>query len=366
MYNAIDSINKLNIISPYLDIDFDDDGYVDNVCFVVQGSVDNGSILWPHAFSLYSKSIYINGKRVSDYNLQLGDLLVPYLNQSGRTDILCHEMYHSSTIAQANDLYHLNNMEKPVGSWDLMADNLNPPQHMGAYMKYKHGGWIPDIPSITTSGTYTLQPLALLPSTLAANNCYKIPITGSSQYIVLEYRKKTGTFESSIPGSGLLIYRIDESHLFGNSQGRGPGGKNGDEVYIFRPDGTTSNDGYINNAHFSETVGRTTFSNSSNPFGFTAPDGDLANIYIKNIRENVNGTLSFDVRFCDDDDIIISNTNNLPTITNASNSIQTTGTVVVKSTDNVIFEAGNEIILGPGFEVESGGAFEINMNGCGE
>ena len=58
--------------------------------------------------------------------------------------------------------------------------------------------------------------------------------------------------------------------------------------------------------------------------------------------------------------------NNLPALTNVSNNIQTSGTVVVKNTDNVTFEAGNEIILGTGFEVELGGAFEINMNDCGK
>lgn len=345
--------NAINYIASQipssLNLDYNSDGRVDNVCFIVRGDVtDWNTLLWPHRWSLYSQTVNINGKRVYDYNLLLE-------NHSG-VSVLCHEMNHTFG---APDLYHYNgdNMQ-PVGPWDLMENNRTPPQHMGAYMKYRYGGWISSIPSITTSGTYTLQPL-----TSASNNCYKIPISGSSQYLVVEYRRKTGAFENSLPDSGLLIYRINESYS-GNSNGVGAGGVS-DGVYAFRPNGTTSSKGDIYNAHFSETLGRATFSNSTNPFCFIS-NGNNGNIYIKNIRENTNNTLSFDIRFCDNDNITYSNTNNLPSLSNASNKIQTSGTVVVKNTDNVIFEAGNEIVLGAGFEVKLGGTFEINMNDCGE
>jgi len=145
---------------------------------------------------------------------------------------------------------------------------------------------------------------------------------------------------------------------------KGPGGRY-DEVYVFRPNGTLSSDGTISNAYFSETSGRTTFSNSTNPFCFVA-NGNYGNIYIKNIRENKDSTLSFDVRFCNSADIVYSNTIFLPDLSNASNSIKTFGAVYILSTKNIIFEAGNEVILNSGFEVQLGGTFEINMNGCGE
>jgi len=125
--------------------------------------------------------------------------------------------------------------------------------------------------------------------------------------------------------------------------------------------------GDINNAHFSQTVGRTEFSDSTNPYCFVSdispPYEWRVNIYIKNIRENPNGTLSFDIRFCERDDIMYSNTSNLPAKTNAFN-IQTSDTVIIKNTDNVIFEAENEVIIEAGFEIESGGTFEINMKPC--
>jgi len=345
LYNAIDYIK--NQVPSSLNIDYNNDGNVDNVCFIIRGGpTDWNTLLWPHKGTLTALPfIYIYGKRVCYYTFQL--------EESISNSVLCHEMNHT---LGAPDLYHSQGINEPVGYWDLMSADTDPPPHMGAYMKYKYGGWIPSIPSITTSGTYTLQSL-----TSSTDNCYKIPIQGSSEYIVVEYRKKTGTFEDGLPDSGLIIYRINESYT-GNFNATEPGGKT-DEVYIFRPGGTLSNDGFVFFANFSGASGRTTFSNSTNPYGFTS-NGNYANISIKNIQENLNGTLSFDlIGFCEDN-VTYSNTSNLPAITKASNNIQTSGTVTVKSTDNVTFDAGNKTILNPGFKIESGGTFKIDVNGC--
>jgi len=361
--NAIESVK--NQIPSSLNLDFNNDTLVDNVCFIIRG-YSGVDYLHPHKGTLANANYiigynsYINGIKVGNYTLQSEFDLLYYIGAYGN-QVLCHEMFHT---LGAPDLYHCNyDGGTPVGNWDLMASYLNPPQHMGAYIKHKYGVWISSITKITTSGTYTLQPL-----TSSTNNCYKISIKGSSQYIVLEYRKKmSSVFESNIPGSGLIIYRIDESYFpNGNRFGEGYGGKKKDEVYIFRPNGTLQNEGNVTLAHFSDNENRTMFGNNTNPHCFTAPDGDNANIFIKNIRENPNGTLSFDVRFCDNNNITYSNTSNLPVLTNASNNIQTTGTVIVKSTDNVTFEAGNKVTLNPGFKVELGGIFKVDMNDCGE
>ena len=370
VYNAIDYMKDQVPLS--LNIDYDNNDSLDNVCFIVRGNVTAwNSILWPHK-SQMMQDIYINGKRVTSYNFQIETQLQNI--ETGGVAPLCHEMGHTFGLP---DLYQFTtvNAATPVGLWDVMAMPYNRVQHMCAYMKYKYGGWIPSIPSITTSGTYTLQLLAAPLNSTPYSNCYKIPIKGSSQYIVVEYRKqRPNMFEGCLPGSlfggsGLIVYRINES-IKGNPQGIGPGGVL-DEVYVFRQNETINTIGDYRNAYFSETTKRTVFSNSSNPHCFyvsyppaTAYDG---NIYIKNIRENSDKTLiSFDVRFCDDDDIIYSNTSYLPALTNVSNSIKTTNTVIVKSIDNVTFEAGEEVILNSGFEVQLGGTFEINMNECGD
>ena len=60
---------------------------------------------------------------------------------------------------------------------------------------------------------------------------------------MVEYRKKTGTFETNIPGSGLIVYRIDTRE---NGNAEGPP----DDVYVYRPGGTLTNNGTPNNAFF--------------------------------------------------------------------------------------------------------------------
>ncbi|PWB78986.1 MAG: hypothetical protein C3F08_07640 [Candidatus Methylomirabilota bacterium] len=274
--------NAVNAISAEvpagLNIDGDSDGYVDNIVFVVKGEPTAWStLLWPHKWSLYtSPYAYINGKLVWTYNFQMETSL--------GVGVLCHEMFHS---LGAPDLYHYNSSYsylQPVWAWDLMEWNLDPPEHMGAYMKWKYGHWIAAIPEITASGTYTLNPL-----TSPTNNCYKIasPVS-STEYFVVEYRKKTGggTFEGNLYNEGLLVYRINTA-LTGNANGPP------DEVYIYRPSGTPTLDGEPGLAPFSANQLRTQINDVTNPSSFLT-DGSPGGLSISNVGF-YGGTISFDV-----------------------------------------------------------------------
>jgi hypothetical protein len=88
---------------------------------------------------------------------------------------------------------------------------------------------------------------------------------------VVEYRKQEGIYEVNLPGnqSGMLIYRID-GYLNGNAQGPP------DEVYLYRPGGTTTENGNLGAAIFSAETGRTEFNDSTDPSSFLyggAPGG---------------------------------------------------------------------------------------------
>jgi len=263
-----------------LDLDYDNDGYVDNVVFNVKGAPTAWStLLWPHRWSLYSEFVYIHGKRVYDYNLQLET----HLNSNGN-GVLCHEMFHTLS---APDLYHYTSAPyTSVGPWDIMDNTANPPQSMGAYMKYRYGGWIDDIPEITECGTYTINPI-----TEPENNCYKIASPNSStDYFVVEYRIKEGTFENSIPGTGLLVYRLNMLEN-GNGNAQGPP----DEVYIYRPGGTNSSNGNLNSAHFAADYDRTEINDNTDPDPFLT-NGQPGGLDISNIGF-IGETISFEVNF---------------------------------------------------------------------
>lgn len=273
LVNAVNGVRSQ--IPSGLVIDADNDGRVDNVVFIIKGGTDGwAELLWPHRWSLYDRTVNINGKRVYDFNFQLSESLA-----SSGVGVACHEMFHS---LGAPDLYHYTeNGISPAGPWDIMENNANPPQHMGAYMKYKYGQWISSIPTISTSGTYTLNPL-----TSSSGQCYRINSPNSaSEYFIVEFRKKTGTFESSVPDSGILIYRINPAYD-GNADGPP------DEVYIFRPGGSPTANGSVSSAYFSSQSGRTSFSNTTNPYGFLS-NGNLGNISISSISSSAGNTMSF-------------------------------------------------------------------------
>ena len=282
LVRAVTYINNNYPVSSNLNLDYDNDGLVDNVCFIVRGGVGAwSSLLWPHKWALYDRTVKINGKRVYTFNFQLADASA-YFNAS----VMCHEMNHS---LGAPDLYHYNygTSLSPVGPWDLMEDNAMPPQHCGAYMKMKYGLWIDEIPEITQAGTYTLNPIS---SATPNNVAYKIATEYSDQFYVLEYRDNTSLFETSLPGSGLLIYRINTS--FGGNASYDPSSGIYDEVYLYRPGGSTSSNGDLWTAHFSSDVGRSEFSASTSAYPFFT-DGTIDNNFrIYNITEAGN-TISF-------------------------------------------------------------------------
>ena len=281
LQRAVNYINTNYPIPTSLNIDYDNDGKVDNVCFIVRGDVGEwNSLLWPHKWALHDRTVRINGKRVWTFNFQLADA-TDYFN----TSTMCHEMNHS---LGAPDLYHYSySGPDAVGIWDLMHANATPPQHCGAYMKMKYGHWIDQIPEIIQAGTYTLNPIS---SATPTNIAYKIQSDEPNQYYVLEYRDNTSLFETGLPGSGLLVYRIDTR--FEGNENYDPDNGIYDEVYIFRPGGSSTVNGNLYNAYFSSNVDRTEFSASTSAFPFFT-DGTIDNNFrIYNIT-NAGNTISF-------------------------------------------------------------------------
>lgn len=268
-------------------IDGNGDGVVDNLTIIVMGNsaISSSNLLWPHNDKMRWASASIHGKKISNY-LIVFDKANGYKSLSPialNTGVLCHEMMHS---LDAYDLYSNNDYE-PVNVWDLMSDNQVVPQGMTAYMRHTYGkdfgNWIPEIPELTTGGTYTINPLG---SESPENVAYKIyPDKRKNEYFMVEYRRAEGTFEKSLPSSGLLVYRVDPS-MNGNLS------SSGYEVYIFRPSGSTTAVGTIAKAPLSVESGRTSFGaagDSDAPYYF---DGTAADFSITDVSE-CGETMSF-------------------------------------------------------------------------
>ncbi len=270
-----------NQIPTDLVIDGDNDGYVDNTCFIIQGAPDGwAELLWPHRWVLYGVTATIHGAQVWDFNFQLDQSI-----GSSGASVLSHEMFHS---LGAPDLYRYENTSiTPIGGWDLMANNANPPQHMSAWMKYRYGQWLPEPPMITESGTYTLSPVA----SSSTNNIYRVASWRTNESYVLEYRKPGAYYDDNLPGTGLLVYRLDTRE---NGNASGPP----DELYIYRPGANNnSTGGSLGMAAYSAQSGRTAINEHTVPSGFLGNNsaGGL-NIYDIGIAGE---TISFSIKLSD-------------------------------------------------------------------
>ncbi len=272
-------------IPPGLDVDTDNDGLVDAITFVTRGATGAwNSLLWPHAWQLTSFNVTINGATVYSYSFQIEGAL--YSTQlaydvvrRAATSVLAHEMFHN---IGAPDLYHYDGVgTDPIGRWDLMcSDNA---QHMSALMKhvYSDGRWIASIPKITASGTYTLNPLSS-----PTGNCYRIDSPYSAgEYFVLEYRRQAGTFESGVPGSGLVVYRVNSLVTSGNRNGPP------DMLRACRPFSRQGMDGFVSDAFLSAESGRTSLADHTG-FAPHLEAGGTGGIQISNVG-SAGDTISF-------------------------------------------------------------------------
>ncbi len=253
-------------IPQHINLDNNNDGMVDGVSFIVRGAPEGGSdLLWPHQWTLFSREVTIHGKRVMNYTFQpeKGELAAKI-----PMGVIAHELFH---VLGAPDLYRYDDSGlTPVGPWDVMATSQEIPPHMGAWMKYLYGGWIDEIPVITKSGSYQLKPLH-------ENSCYRIPSAISPyEFYVIEYRNASSKFDQSLPGEGLLIYRINTiSEGFGNRNAP-------DEVYLYRPSGTLTHNGNVLEANYSANTGRTEISDHTSVPAFLS-NGTPGGLHISNI-----------------------------------------------------------------------------------
>ena len=274
--NAINSIASQ--VPSNLDVDSNNDGYVDNVTFLVRGMPGAWSdLLWPHRWVLYSENAYINGARVYDYNLNM--------EQGGYFNVgtLCHEFFHS---LGAPDLYHFWDEVAPVavGGWDVMDQSSDTPQSMTAYMKYRYTDWINELPILNNGGTYELSPLSE-----PNNNILRINSPSSNtEYFVVEYRKREGIYEVNTPGGedGMIIYRVNTQYS-GNANGPP------DELYVYRTGGTLTSNGTFSGAVFNAESGRNKFNDNTNPSCFLS-NNSPGGININNISEAGN-VIRFDL-----------------------------------------------------------------------
>ncbi|MBD8924976.1 MAG: hypothetical protein EGR89_03050 [[Eubacterium] rectale] len=257
--------------------------------------------LWAHRSSYAGDEIW-SGKKIVDYNI-LNTYAVYDSIIADKAGVIVHEFLHTLGFP---DLYpNQEGTYCPVSKWDIMAVCSSYPQYPLAYLRHKIGGWI-DINTITKSTTHlTLD----LQSNANGNQAYilKSPLNENELFVV-EFRKKPDVksqdvLDSYIPGSGMVIYRINNSstglsNFFGNTG-----------VYVFRAPGYGDDLNGINNgSYFSKETGRTSFGNTDinvTKGALTYSDGTNSGILISNISSSSGNQMTFDVTILQAKDLLI-------------------------------------------------------------
>ena len=192
----------------FADYDSNRDGEVDGFHFIFAGrgkeATNNNDEIWSHKSQFYPP-VYKNGKSVSIYSCS-PELLGNNISTIG---VICHEMTHA--VLGAPDFYDTNYEEgglyEGTGKWDIMANGSwngspggNQPPHHNMYTKIQ-AGWV----------TPTLLELPAtiedMPNSAENPVAYRINTTTPNEYFLLDNRQRVG-FDASVPGRGLLIYRV--------------------------------------------------------------------------------------------------------------------------------------------------------------
>ena len=291
-------VDSVGLVDATVDLDGNDDGMVDNVSFVVKGGTGAwASILWPHMeFFPYDSLDYeprINGLKLNTFNFEF-EGSVSYFTPH----VFRHEMGHSLSLP---DLYHYINYQDvtPAGDWDMMCSNTGN-NHTAAIFKNKILHVSDDPIEITESGDYTLLSVGSSPS----RNCYYIKShIDPTQWYVLEYRSRNDLFDESIPGSGLIVARWNDTVPL-NYEGLYTNGffdfyNRAHQYWIFRP-GSSSDieNGLIDRAHFSQLVGRTSFGPTTDPHPYLTDGTPETCFKITGIYDH-GDSLTFHIHFFD-------------------------------------------------------------------
>lgn len=223
---AIDKAEKAGVdFSKY---DNDHDGNVDAVIVIhagpgeeIFGAYGLNDLIWSHRWNLSSAKIYgdgtgarhYDGVTIDDYTIQPEYNIQPGDSTIG---VFCHEFGH---ILGLPDLYDYQYEASGVGLFSLMdAGSYGGPNFDGSRpvpltaWERSGLGWLT---YETVNYGAEISNFEIFKSLAINRNALKVQLEGDSdknQYLFLEYLyKEAGTWTEYLPGSGLLVLRIDQN-----------------------------------------------------------------------------------------------------------------------------------------------------------
>lgn len=203
---VIEACRALDDSIDFSDYDLDGDGAVDNIYFYYagKGEADGGDsgTIWPHSWNLadQGRELTLDGVSINAYACS------PELDGESKPNgigTFCHEFSH---VLGLPDLYSSSYSDAlHPATWSLMAsgnynDDGRTPPGLSSYERLELNWLQPKELSYPLS--VELQPL------VNSNRACKIATERNNEYFLLENRQLI-SWDSSLPGHGMLIWHID-------------------------------------------------------------------------------------------------------------------------------------------------------------
>ncbi|MGI0149957.1 MAG: M6 family metalloprotease domain-containing protein, partial [Thermoplasmata archaeon] len=197
--------------------DTNGDGVVDHLMVIHAGAGQEtgGStdLIWSHRWAVLDANPAIPGSQaLTADNVQIFGYTM--VSEDSPVGVAAHEFGHDLGLP---DLYDMDESSDGAGIWDIMAVGTwigtpagTSPAHFSAWSKM-FLGWV--APTEVTTALIG----GSIPSVETSGQVFRLGIGGSSstEYFLVENRQPAG-FDAALPGSGLLIWHIDESRSSNN------------------------------------------------------------------------------------------------------------------------------------------------------
>ncbi len=216
LYGSLDRIAQEAISLADSTVDFsqydnDDDGYVDHLCIVHAGLAQESSYISTDIHSQYcGANIVVDGVTIRRFTIQ---------GEYSPMGVFAHEFGHDLGLV---DLYDTGNDGSVdwdgIGYWGLMGKGVwaglgISPSHLCAYSKMKLG-WVDVIEVDSRNDLLKLKSMASPSPDRKSIIKLNIP-RKPNEFFLLENRQPY-RFDCYLPGSGLLIWHVDENNLNNN------------------------------------------------------------------------------------------------------------------------------------------------------
>lgn len=292
----------LTAVADTLDLaqfDNDGDGILDGLSVIHQGTGQevSGSSedIWSHSDRLYG--LTVKGITVSRYTIEPEMLTATRMSNIG---VLCHEFGHNLGAPDFYDTDYSGSDGEFCGTgvWDLLGSGAwngnygDQPAGINGWQKWVYGWLEPTLLTETTSvsgmAAADVQPVA-----------YRFETGTPGEYIFLENRQQSGTFDASLPGHGLIAYHVNESLIKTRLNSNTINATYPQGIYTVcsdagaEPDNQPTSFGDVNSnaTPFPGPYSHTSFSDNTLP-STKSQEGRYAYCSLEDIAES-NGTISF-------------------------------------------------------------------------